>query len=374
MSGKRIRRLFFFILALIPIASIVSIAIHAHVNTRSIFPSNRYTAINWWPIGNKETVISSLQVTSRKIAFEFTLEGSFPYAGLGILLDDTYPFLDLSRYSEISVRLTARRARHFGVIIQTYEKGLTELNGGSYGPLRYCQIRTEIEHGTDVYAIKLADLKEPEWWLSLYSPKGKALDAHPLERSSILQVFFDDAALAGQRDRIEVEQIVFNVFSGCFWMVLVAASICYYVVCAFFLIILPHLQKTKNKSSRYAFVVQENRRYIEQAERDRDGEVVYYGEILRSRYFPRIYFEGYRYFAEQDQGDHSRRIFHGIQRVHHLASNKGSEAPARRIEYEHYRYRIQPRIQQHCLLRIQLQEERRIFPERIQGEAWSHII
>ncbi len=271
MSTKRINRFLLFFLTLIPVIVLISAAVYASLNTLHVFPSKKYDAIGWWPFANKESIINSLETMRGKIVLEFTLGGSPAYAGLGIVLDNSYPFLDLSKYSELSVRLKAAHAKHFGVIIQTFEKDITQFKDGGYEPLRYCQIRNEINRNSDTYKIKLADLIVPEWWILFYGEKGKALDSNPLKESSRMQLFFDDNELAGEEDRIEVEEIAFHVFTDFLWIMLSIGAMCYYIVLAGIVIVFPRMRKTKTDSAEIFHVY---KRIEKLSDKQRDKEIV----------------------------------------------------------------------------------------------------
>ncbi len=271
MNTKRMRFILFSILGLIPVMIVISISVYAYTDSLFILPSEKYDAIGWWPIANGESMIDSFEFSRRKIVLEYTLRGSPAYAGFSIFLDRDYPFLDLSEYSELTVRLTAAHAKHFGVIIQTFEKDITQQKDGNYFPMRYCQIRNEIKSGTGTYTIRLADLNAPEWWISLYATPGKALDASPLKESCILQLFFDDIELAGKRDRIEVEEISFHSPAGLLLTALVIGSICYYIVLAG-IFILPRLKKSIEGNR--AELLSSYRRIDDTSAKQRDAEVV----------------------------------------------------------------------------------------------------
>jgi AraC-like DNA-binding protein len=242
MSMNKIRFVLLLILAALPVIAALSAVVYSYTNTLFIFPSEKYYAIGWWPHSSEESTVDSFRVSSKKIMFEYTLKGSPAYAGFNIYLDRNYPFFDLTKYSELTVKLSTERALHFGVLIETFEKGITQLSNGGYSPLRYCQTRPEITARTATYTIKLADLKEPEWWITLYAPRGKALEPNPLKESSVLQFFFDDTEIVGQRDRIEVEEISFHPAIGLIRLLVIAGSIVYYAafVGVFFL---PRIRK-----------------------------------------------------------------------------------------------------------------------------------
>jgi AraC-like DNA-binding protein len=242
MSMKKIHCILFSVLAFFPVIIIISVIIHTSVNTLSIFPSEKYNAIGWWPHANEESVIHSLYTTQRKIEFEYTLNGSPAYAGFGIFLDQNYPFLDLSKYTRLTVKISASEARHFGVIIRTFEKGITQLKDGNYEPLRYCQIRTEILNNSDTYSIALSKFKVPDWWITLYAPPGKALDPDPFIESAIMQFFFDDTELLGKKDRVEVYEITFHSSSDFLWIIVAVGTVCYYILFGSILI-LPRLRR-----------------------------------------------------------------------------------------------------------------------------------
>jgi AraC-like DNA-binding protein len=271
MSTKRIRFILFFILALFPIIFIISIITYESLNRFVVFPSEKYNAVGWWPNANEESSIHSLKTTSRKILFEYTLKGSPAFAGFSIELDRNFPFCDLSKFAELSVRLNAGRARHFGIIIMTFENGLTKLTNGEYGPWRYTQIRNDIKAKLDTYAIKLADMKEPEWWISQYNTEGKALENNPLKESYILQFFFDDMELAGQRNTIEVEEIAFHSSTDAIWITLTIGSIFYYLVFVGVFFVLPRLRKTKDNREK---LLSAYRRIEYTSDKERDSQIV----------------------------------------------------------------------------------------------------
>jgi AraC-like DNA-binding protein len=230
MSTKKIKCIFSVLLAALPVVVIISVALSTYADTLFILPSKKYNTIGWWPYSSEQSIVNSFNATSRKIMLEYTLSGSPAYAGFGITLDRNYPFLDLSKYSELTIKLSTARAIHFGVIIMTFEKGITQLADGNYNPLRYNQIRPEITAPSATYMIKLADLKDPEWWISLNAPRGKTMDPNPLKESSMLEFFFDDSELVGLKDRVEVDEVSFHASSGLLWLLIFIGAVCYYIV------------------------------------------------------------------------------------------------------------------------------------------------
>lgn len=271
INTKQIRIIFFFVFTLIPIMVIILIAVCVHLNTLYILPSEKYSDIGWWLNSNQESIIHSLKAEARTIEFEYTLGGSPAYAGFSIILNPSFPFCDLSEYSELTVRLTAGRAQHFGIIIMTFENGITQFNGKEYGPWRYCQIRKKIKSNTRTHTIQLADLKEPEWWTSFYNAGKKALDPSPLKKSYILQFFFDDQEIAGQKDRIEIEEIAFHSSTGLLWIILITGALLYYSVFTGVFIVPLYLRKSKHNRTD---LLTSYRRIDNASTRQKDIEVV----------------------------------------------------------------------------------------------------
>jgi AraC-like DNA-binding protein len=271
MSTKKLRFIISIVLAALPVIPVIAVVVYLYTNTLYVFPSAKYNAAGWWPHSSEKSIVNSFKATSQKIMLEYTLAGSPEYAGFSIFLDKNYPFLDLSKYSELTIKLSAARASHFGVIIQTFEKGITQLANGNYAPLRYCQIRNEITGKSDTYMIKLADLKDPDWWIWLYAPRGKALDTNPLRESSLLQFFFDDTDLDGRKDRIEVTEIFFHQSSGFIWIVLGIGTILYYVIFGGLLVV-PRLRR--NITDNRAKLLSSYKRIDQVSGRQKDTEIV----------------------------------------------------------------------------------------------------
>ncbi len=271
MDKKRMRFILPCFFAAVPVMIAISAILYVYGSTLRIVPSEKYGAIGWWPYRSEKSVVDSLKTTSSKIEFEYTLDGSPAYAGFSINLDYDYPFLDLSGYSELTLKLHSSRASHFGVIIQTFEKGITQLRDGFYNPLRYNQIRTEITRGSGTYTIKLADLEDPEWWISLNAPRGKTLSTNPLKESAVLQIFFDDMELSGQKDTVEVGEISFHSSSGILWMLLIAGTICYYAVFGAVLV-LPRIRR-RIESNR-ATLLSSYKKIAQVSTREKEAEAV----------------------------------------------------------------------------------------------------
>lgn len=269
MIIKRIRFIFLLLLALLPIIAILSTFIFTSVNSLVVFPSDKYDATEWWPYINTESTLDSFETTRQKIVFEYTLAGTTAYAGFGIFLDRDYPFLDLTGYSELYIKLTASKAKYFKAIIQTFEKGITQPKDGYYDPLRYRQVQENVKGSA--YTINLADLKDSQWWITQIAPRGKALSTSPLKESYIIQFLFDDIELAGQRDRIEVEEISFHSSSVFLWTALAGSAIAYYSVFGCMLVIPRARRRIKHNRER---LISSYQRIEDVSGREKDAEAV----------------------------------------------------------------------------------------------------
>jgi AraC-like DNA-binding protein len=268
---KRIRIILFIALAALPVIIAIFTIVYIRVNTLYILPSEKYDAIGWWPHSNEKSIIDSFDFSSQKIVLEYTLYDSPCYAGFSLVLDRNYPFVDLSKYTDLTVKISSSKARHFGVIIQTFEKDVTQFKDGYYTPLRYLQIRTEITDKSDTYTVKLGDLKDPDWWISLNAPRGKALDKDPFRESAILQFFFDDIGLQGQEDRVEVDEIIFHPPQGFILIMLGIGTICYYLAYAGILVF-PRLRR--NIEGNREKLLSSYKRIDEKSGREKDAETV----------------------------------------------------------------------------------------------------
>jgi AraC-like DNA-binding protein len=183
--------------------------------------------MGYWPYSDNQTRISLFNADKRTIVMEYILNDNTPYAGIGINLATQFPLLDLSGYSVLHINLSTERRTRFGVIIRTFEPGITEVKEEAFVHGRHKEIHLELDRTNNSIVISLKMFNDPDWWIT-ENAIGKTLDKNPFRYAHVLQIFFDDMNLSGQKNRIELKEVSFHIFPAAFWLTLFIVISGYY--------------------------------------------------------------------------------------------------------------------------------------------------
>ncbi|MBN1698793.1 MAG: helix-turn-helix transcriptional regulator [Spirochaetales bacterium] len=196
------------ILILLPALGIITLFVFVvPLNPLVVLPSEHFFIQGFWAYASGETVINNFENTRTRLSIEYTLGGDYPFAGIGINLVQSFPFLDLSGYDAIRITLSTENARRLSVALRTFEPGITIIENGME-PLRHSETAIDIGPGTHTYDIPFGSFRDPEWWLNLYVP-GKKLEKNNFTYASKIQIFFTEEALIGVTDIVTIDRISF---------------------------------------------------------------------------------------------------------------------------------------------------------------------
>jgi AraC-like DNA-binding protein len=227
-----IKKIGIIILIFLPLCVCIPlIIINIQMKPLIILPSSYYFTQGYWPYSNKETMIHVFEKTEQKIVMEYILGGSTPFAGIGVNLVHTFPFLDLSGYEYIRLTVSTEKAKELFITIRTFEPGITKVEDGME-PLRHSETHIKINQKKDTYDIPLRSFNDPEWWLSQYVSGRIDIEKNRFIYASKLQLFIIDRELIGIRDVFTIEQISLHKAPIPLFLIIIAAVI-YYMVLGF---------------------------------------------------------------------------------------------------------------------------------------------
>jgi len=235
------------ILAILPFLTLFIIVNYSSIHILYILPSEKFYSLGYFPYSDDQTSINSFYADSRKIGLEYILNGKKPEAGISINLATEFPLLDLSGYSVLRIKISSKKRTRFGAVIRTFEPGITEINKNDFAPVRQKENYSELIQGNNVITFNLKAFRDPDWWIAENAP-GKSLDKNPFQYSCILQLFFDDINLVGQKNNVVLEEISFHLVPSAFWLVIfIVISVYFCVYISMLLILRSKMKKEDNK-------------------------------------------------------------------------------------------------------------------------------
>jgi AraC-like DNA-binding protein len=225
-----IKKITIIILILLPVFIIIPLIV-TNMQTRpvDILPSSHYYIQGYWPYSNAETKIHSFKYEGGKIIFIYTLGGDNPFAGIGVNLVHTFPFLDLSGYDYLRLTLSTEKAEELFITIRTFEPGITKVEDGME-PLRHSETHIKINQKKDTYDIPLASFKDPEWWLSQNVPGGHTIEKNRFIYASKIQLFIIDRELIGVLDVLTIDHISLYKNPLPLLLIIITAAVYYMVL------------------------------------------------------------------------------------------------------------------------------------------------
>jgi AraC-like DNA-binding protein len=200
-----------------------------------ILPSDEFLNKGRWAYCNPESVNHYFKSNEEETSIDYTLGGNVAYAGLGFNLAYNFPFLDLSAYDTLQIKVYTGRAQTFFVAIRTYEPGLSDPKK-NFEPARHCEVITPTRGLQSVYKIPLSLLKDPQWWIAQNAAQKINLEKQPLKYALVMQVFISDYSLIGQRELLSVRGISFHITPLVPEVLIWCLAAGYYVLFGFFLL------------------------------------------------------------------------------------------------------------------------------------------
>jgi AraC-like DNA-binding protein len=101
--------------------------------------------------------------------------------------------------------------------------------------------------------------------------RGKALDPDPFKKSVVMQFFFDDTVLLGQKNRVEVYEITFHSSMYFLLIIITIGTVCYYI---FFTSILIFLRLRRNIQNNRAMLLSSYKRISRKNHLQKEAEIL----------------------------------------------------------------------------------------------------
>ncbi|MBN2440312.1 MAG: helix-turn-helix transcriptional regulator [Spirochaetales bacterium] len=169
---RKIILLFFFIIPL----SLLIIIVPDFLNRRySIFPSKEnlnYIETFTDSIRNGNSAIEDVSYDSEKLHIKYILKNSdylSPDIFIIFWLDNKRPFIDLSHFTYITLRIKEAAPRKVTLVLKTFEPGFSSLDHLEAESLRHNEKVISLEPVKRIYKVDRAEFITPQWWYDKFN-------------------------------------------------------------------------------------------------------------------------------------------------------------------------------------------------------------
>lgn len=189
-----------FLLMYHPPADIVQLALKGKDAGFAVYDdrSNQGNSVSR-PLADKEAVV-----------FDYVLQKGHPYPYSGVAFySNEKPYLDVSRFDRITVRISASKGRRIPVGVHTHIENYSRTD--EFNTLKINHAILDVSPGIRDYEIDLSDLKTPEWWYTVNRDLENL--ATPADYSRVKSINIVNCILLeqGTTDRIRIEALRFSV-------------------------------------------------------------------------------------------------------------------------------------------------------------------
>jgi hypothetical protein len=138
-------------------------------------------------IWNGKSKVLEFTHDSEKMYLKYVLRNSdrdYPNVFIIIWQDQITdkPYVDLSGYDYITLKLGESTQQLVTIFIKTYEEGISSFNHLQAGTLRHNYKELQIVPEIQEYKIKLNDFMTPTWWRDIYITPGTPLSDKPFKK------------------------------------------------------------------------------------------------------------------------------------------------------------------------------------------------
>jgi AraC-like DNA-binding protein len=168
-------------------------------------------------IWDGKSVINDFAYDSEKLLFKYTLKNSkheTPNVFIIFWIDNHKPFVDLSQYTSLTLKIREATSQKVIVFIKTHEPGISSYEHQEAASLRHNECVVSLTPGKKTYIIDINEFITPGWWIKQYDPAMEisthketytrvvSLDLHFIHRLT--------TPATGEEESLIIEEIFFN--------------------------------------------------------------------------------------------------------------------------------------------------------------------
>ncbi len=200
---------FIFAALLVFPPAIFGLIVTAVHKSGQIYPGYSYSVVSDSANGGNSRIISStINEDKLCVAFELRKGYEFPYAVISLSPEEAST-VDLSRYNEIEVMISAKNNRRLPFRILTELKGVTK--PGEVNSYLYLTHEIEVNPEQQVYSLRLKDFTIPDWWYTINEITPSAVkNTHDISKTAIVSITSDPGMKLGEEGEICLESIIFK--------------------------------------------------------------------------------------------------------------------------------------------------------------------